>query len=80
MTETGSGLSVAPENADEFIAAIGSLIDDQARREAMGVRGRAFVEAWASPAGVAASYVELFAELGARASQPARPDSVMRRG
>ena len=38
------------------------MIDDP-DRVAMGERGRRFVEAWVSPAGVATAYGELFDEL-----------------
>lgn len=57
----GAGLVVAPEDADAFVAGVSSLVD--ADRDSMGERGRAFVEEWVSPAGVAAAYVELFEEL-----------------
>ena len=56
------GRSVDPEDLDAFADGLASLIDDP-ERPAMGERGRAFVEAWVSPAGVATAYGELFAEL-----------------
>jgi hypothetical protein len=39
------------------------LVDDAAERESMGRNGRSFVESWISPAGVAQSYADLFADL-----------------
>ena len=62
----GAGVAVAPEDPDAFAAGLEALLDDSAERRAMGERGRAFVESWASPAGVAAAYAELVEELRAR--------------
>jgi colanic acid biosynthesis glycosyl transferase WcaI len=56
-----AGVTVEPEDAAAFAAAVETLVD--ADRVAMGERGRAFVEEWVSPAGVAAAYAELFADL-----------------
>ena len=42
------------------------LVEAPQEAVAMGVAGRRFVERWASPAGVAAAYEDLFAELTAR--------------
>ena len=58
------GVAVAPGDPDGFAAAVGSLLDDAAGREAMGRRGRAFVEAWMTPSAVAEAYATLVAELG----------------
>lgn len=62
---SNSGLSAAPNDSQAFIAAIGSLVNDPERREAMGKRGRTFVESWPSAASVASAYVDIFTELGA---------------
>ena len=62
--EIGAGLTVEPDDAAAFVAAVEALVD--ADRTAMGERGRAFVEEWVSPAGVAAAYAELFEDLRAR--------------
>jgi colanic acid biosynthesis glycosyl transferase WcaI len=59
----GAGLSVAPEDPGEFVAALRTLVADPAGAAAMGARGRAFVERWASPAIVAQAYEALFTEL-----------------
>lgn len=59
----GAGLSVRPDDPAAFSAALGALLDDQARMETMGAKGRIFVESWASPAAVAESYENLFSEL-----------------
>lgn len=63
LEDAACGLAVEPDDPDAFTAAIGSLLDDSASREAMGRRGRAFVEAWMTPSAVAEAYGELFAEL-----------------
>ena len=63
LEQAQCGLAVAPEDPDGFAAAVGSLLDDPAGREAMGRRGRAFVETWMTPSAVAEAYGTLFAEL-----------------
>lgn len=62
LAEHDCGRSVDPEDLDAFADGLAALIDDP-DRVAMGERGRQFVEAWVSPAGVAAAYGELFTEL-----------------
>lgn len=59
-----AGLTVEPDDGAAFVDAVEALVD--ADRRAMGERGRAFVEEWVSPAGVAAAYAELFDELRTR--------------
>lgn len=63
LCRTDSGLWVPPDDSEAFTAAVGSLLDDPARREAMGRNGRAFIVSWASSASVAQEYCDLFAEL-----------------
>ena len=60
----GCGLAVPPDDAVAFVAALRALVADPDRRRSMGESGRRWVEAWASPAAVAAAYEGLFAELG----------------
>lgn len=62
LADNDCGRSVDPEDLDAFADGLAALIDDP-ERPAMGKRGRGFVEAWVSPAGVATAYGELFAEL-----------------
>ena len=62
LAEHDCGRSVGPEDLDAFAEGLAALIDDP-DRVAMGERGRRFVEAWVSPAGVATAYGELFDEL-----------------
>ena len=61
-----AGVAVAPEDADAFAAGLDRLLGNDDERREMGRRGRTFVESWASPAGVAAAYVDLVTELRAR--------------
>ena len=60
---TGAGVAVPPDDAEALTKAIRRLLDDPREMEAMGERGRLFVEGWASPAAVAAAYEELIEEL-----------------
>lgn len=63
ITQNSCGVSVEPEDSAAFVAAVIELVDDPDAREAMGERGRSFVQTWVSPVGVAAAYLELFDEL-----------------
>ena len=65
VESAGAGIAVAPEDPDAFVAALGELVGDPARREAMGTAGRSFVEEWVSPAAVAAAYERLFEDVRA---------------
>jgi colanic acid biosynthesis glycosyl transferase WcaI len=66
VEEAGAGLAVPPDDADAFTKALVTLLDDPEGARAMGRAGRAFVEAWASPAAVAERYESLFEELRSR--------------
>ena len=63
IDEAGCGVAVAPGDQAAFNAAVGSLLDDPVGREAMGRRGRAYVEGCMTPQAVAAAYETLIAEL-----------------
>ena len=63
LEQARAGIAVGPEDIDAFTTALLRLLDDPAQRAEMGRSGRRFVEGWASPAAVAASYESLFAEL-----------------
>jgi len=63
IERASAGVSVPPEDPDAFCAALADLLDDPARRTAMGESGRAFVEGWVSPAAVGASYETLFEQV-----------------
>lgn len=59
LAESGAGVSVEPDSAGQFTAAIGELVADAAGRTAMGAAGRRWVESAASPAAVADAYEAL---------------------
>lgn len=66
VAASGAGAAVAPDDAAEFTAAVRRLLADPAELVAAGARGRAWVEAAASPAAVAAAYEVLLQRLAAR--------------
>lgn len=66
VEKAGAGLAVPPDDREAFTAALAGLLTDPARTQEMGRAGRAFVEAWASPAAVAERYEALFDELRSR--------------
>jgi colanic acid biosynthesis glycosyl transferase WcaI len=67
VARAGAGLAVPPDDPEAFTKAVTRMIEDPEQSERWGRAGRQFVEGWASPAAVAASYEELFAELRDRA-------------
>lgn len=69
LRQAQAGVSVAPDDADAFTAAVRLMIADEPGRAAMGASGRRWVEQAASPAAVAATYAGLFAELANRRSR-----------
>lgn len=71
LASADAGVTVAPDDADAFVAALDLVLEDPRRAEEMGARGRAWVMATASPAAAAESYLELFAELGRNERRPA---------
>ena len=64
VTRAGAGVAVPPDDAEAFTKAIVRLVAAPVDAAEMGAAGRSFVERWASPAGVAAAYDDLFTELG----------------
>ncbi len=66
VEQAGAGLAVPPEDPEAFTKALIRLLEDPLEAARMGASGRRFVEAWASPAAVAARYESLFEELRSR--------------
>jgi colanic acid biosynthesis glycosyl transferase WcaI len=66
LAEARAGLAVQPDDPEAFVDALRRLLADPAEREAMGERGRSWVEAAASPAAVAQRYQDLFREVVAK--------------
>jgi colanic acid biosynthesis glycosyl transferase WcaI len=71
VERAGAGVAVPPDDPDAFTDAVRRLLEAPGEAAAMGLRGRAWVEGWASPAAVAESYESLFAELAGRRSRGA---------
>jgi colanic acid biosynthesis glycosyl transferase WcaI len=69
LDESGAGVSVAPDDAEQFTAAVTDLLGDRQRLTAMGQAGRRWVESAASPAAVAKSYETLLCELAGGSQQ-----------
>lgn len=63
LDASGAGVSIAPDDADAFVAALEPLLVDPGRRAELGAAGRAWVETAASPAAVAAAYEQLIDSL-----------------
>lgn len=63
VDRAGAGIAVPPGDAESFTKAIRQLLEAPVEARAMGEAGRRFVESWASPAAVAASYESLFRRL-----------------
>ncbi len=63
LEQSGGGVAVAPDEPVAFVRALRGLLDDPAAAEAIGRRGRAWVEREASPAAVGAAYHQLIDSL-----------------
>ena len=66
LTESGAGVSIPPDDPEQFTATVARLVANRQRLAAMGRAGRRWVESAASPAAVAVAYEALLGELGAR--------------
>ena len=60
LQESGAGVAVEPDNSAAFVEALSQLLSKREQLHEMGSRGRAWVEAHASPATVAAQYEAIF--------------------
>lgn len=63
VEQAGAGFAVRPDDAEAFTKAIVRMLEAPADAEAMGMRGREWVERWLSPAAVGERYDELFNRL-----------------
>jgi len=63
VEEAGAGIFVPPEDAEELVAAIGRLVAEPGRLEAMGRRGRRHVLAHYDRQVLARRYAELLVSL-----------------
>jgi colanic acid biosynthesis glycosyl transferase WcaI len=63
LAESGAGVTVPPDDAERFTAAVAELVADPPRLRQMGAAGRRWVESAASPAAVAAAYESLVTDL-----------------
>ena len=73
LEASGGGTAVAPDEPDAFTAAIAELGASPSTRAAMGLAGRSWVVANASPAAVGQRYSELIQALGANRRRRGRP-------
>ncbi len=63
LSENQAGITVEPEESEEFIAAIERLVNNQNERVKMGAAGRTWVEKQPTAKMVAESYMNLFTSL-----------------
>ena len=59
LAASGAGLTVAPDDAEAFVAAVRTLVDDPDRAASLGSSGRRWVESEASPQAVGLAYGRL---------------------
>ncbi len=64
LASSGAGVSVAPDDVEQFRRGLRELLEDEAGRRAMGTAGRAWVETHVSPHAVGRSYVDLISSVG----------------
>ncbi len=63
LADSGGGVCVPPDDAAAFAEALRSIVSDPERGRRMGARGRAWVEAEASPQAVGVAYDQLLRSL-----------------
>ena len=63
LADSGGGVCVPPDDAAAFAEALRSIVSDPELGRRMGARGRAWVEAEASPQAVGAAYDQLLRSL-----------------
>ncbi len=63
VVEAGAGHSVPPDVAGPLVESLREILSSESERNAMGARGRAWVEEWTTPRRAAEAYEALFAGL-----------------
>ena len=63
LDAAGAGVAVPPDDPAAFVAALGALVDDPARRAELGASGREWVVRAASPEAVGRAYADLLAAV-----------------
>jgi colanic acid biosynthesis glycosyl transferase WcaI len=63
VQRSGAGLAVGPDDAEALTKALRRLVESPGEAIEMGLAGRRFIEAWASPGAIAQAYEELFSSL-----------------
>ncbi len=63
LGQSGGGVAVAPDDPAAFVRAVRAMLADRTEAEAMGRRGRAWVEREASPSAVGVAYHQLIDSL-----------------
>ncbi|MCU1502234.1 MAG: putative glycosyltransferase [Ilumatobacteraceae bacterium] len=66
LAASGAGVAVAPDDLDALVRALRELLADPLTCERMGVAGRAWVEAEASPRAAASAYEQVFRRVAGR--------------
>jgi colanic acid biosynthesis glycosyl transferase WcaI len=73
---SGGGVFVPPESAEQLVAQLRLFASDPSRGEAMGVAGRAYVEAHFSRAALARRYLGILDDVAQGRPSPAEPAGV----
>lgn len=63
LDDSGGGIAVPPDDLDAFVGALRALVDDPDRAARLGLAGRRWAVAEASPAAVGGAYEHLIARL-----------------
>jgi len=64
LSASGAGLSVSPDDSEQFREGLRTLLEDRPGCEVMGAAGRKWVETHISPHAVGRAYVDLISSVG----------------
>ncbi|MBM3637914.1 MAG: glycosyltransferase family 4 protein [Actinobacteria bacterium] len=64
LSASGAGLSVSPDDSEQFREGLRTLLEDRQGCEVMGAAGRKWVETHVSPQAVGRAYVDLISSVG----------------